>query len=76
MSPFYESLASDRSTRAVIEYPVPIGDIFVALHDYQRTHGKRVVGGFRRIPPPKGEVVYPGVVRAAWLPGKGSAALD
>jgi mannosyltransferase len=65
-SAFYTSLAADSQVLAVIEYPVPVGDLIVPFAVYQALHGKRVIGGYRLLGMPEGSRTRPGFVMASW----------
>jgi hypothetical protein len=63
---FYDRLDAETSCAAIVEYPLPIGDIYSPYFLYQARHQKRVLGGYLRGPSPGGEAGRPGVVRAEW----------
>jgi hypothetical protein len=43
---FYLRVASDNAVRAIVEYPMPVGDHENILYYYQHFHGKRVYVGY------------------------------
>jgi hypothetical protein len=63
---FYETLARIGGDRAIIEYPLPVGDRFLPFHVYQRLHGRRVLGGYLARGLSAHLQVAPGVAFANW----------
>lgn len=68
VSDFYRMLADETDEFALIEYPMPIGDLFSPGFIHQRIHGKQVLGGWVPRPAPREERA-PGVVYANWWVG-------
>jgi hypothetical protein len=62
--PFYRRLAADDDCGAVIEYPLPIGDMNSPYFLYQTYHQKRVLGGYIHVPEARRPSSRPGVVAA------------
>ena len=63
---FYSRLGSDLDCYAVIEFPMPLGDVVSNHYLYQRVHRKRVLGGYLSSPASAHGRVRPGVVFPDW----------
>ena len=62
--PFYERLTSEAGCEAIVEYPLPIGDVYSPYFLYQARHRRRVLGGYLRVAAPAES--RPGIVHAEW----------
>jgi hypothetical protein len=62
--PFYERLTSEAGCEVLVEYPLPIGDVYSPYFLYQARHQRRVLGGYLRVASPSES--RPGIVHAEW----------
>ena len=62
--PFYERLGSEAGCEVLVEYPLPIGDVYSPYFLYQARHQRRVLGGYLRVASPSES--RPGIVHAEW----------
>jgi len=63
---FYDRLAAEPGCAAVVEYPLPIGDLYSPYFLYQARHQRRVLGGYLRAPSRSAADTRPGIVHAEW----------